>query len=226
MCADYLCDGEPDFTVRTTPEDIRFEQKKSERGAVAEHRPVVLYPDSYLETLAVYRKIADVMPQRGILLMHGAVLGVSGEDGDEAVLFTAISGVGKTTHVGLWLKYIPHTYVVNGDKPLIRLRDGRAEACGTPWAGKEGYQRNTIVPLKAVVLLERGKENSIEPVTFSEALPELIRQTHRPKELQELMETMQLIHMLGEGTPLYRLRCNMEPEAAKTAYDGIFHLSF
>ena len=31
-------------------------------------------------------------------------------------------GVGKTTHTKLWLDNIPGSFVVNGDKPLIRAR--------------------------------------------------------------------------------------------------------
>lgn len=36
-------------------------------------------------------------------------------------------GVGKTTHTKLWLDNIPGSFVVNGDKPLIRARSGGFE---------------------------------------------------------------------------------------------------
>ena len=59
MCADYVCDGDPDITVITTQSDIDFEKDQSpnEDGNVDLSRG----HDGYLETLAVYRKIAIEM---------------------------------------------------------------------------------------------------------------------------------------------------------------------
>lgn len=53
-----------------------------------------------METLAVYRKLAQLLVQEDILLMHGSVVAVDGQ----AYLFTAKSGIGKTTHTSLWMK--------------------------------------------------------------------------------------------------------------------------
>ena len=124
LCRDYLTDGEPEFTVTTAPDDITYEKEVNIREAMVEGIPVVEYPDSYLETLAVYRKIVAGLMDKGIMLMHGAVIAV----GDKAWLFTAPSGTGKTTHINLWLENIPGSYVVNGDKPLIRVGDKPAYA--------------------------------------------------------------------------------------------------
>ena len=149
-------------------------------------------------------------------LMHGAVAAV----GERAWMFTAPSGTGKTTHVRLWLEHVPGAYVVNGDKPLIRVgRD--VTAFGTPWAGKEGLERNIGVPLSGIVLLERGAANRIEPVSFSEALPELVRQTYRPKERAACEGSLRLLSCLRGRVPIWRLRCNREPEAARLAYQTL-----
>ena len=40
-CRDYLCDGEPDFIVTTTENDIEYERQKSARNDIAEGRPVM-----------------------------------------------------------------------------------------------------------------------------------------------------------------------------------------
>lgn len=217
MCQPYLCQGAADFSVGVQPGDIAFERKKSARAAVLEGLPQTDFPDGYLETLAIYRKIANGMLDYDTFLMHGSAVCADGE----AYLFTASSGTGKTTHTRLWLSQIPGAFVVNGDKPLIRLRGDRAEVCGTPWAGKEGMQTNTIVPLKAVCLLTRGKENRIEETTFQALYPILFQQTHRPADAVSMQKTMELVKRLGGLVKLYRLECNMEPEAALTSYHGM-----
>lgn len=214
LCRDYLTDGEPDFCVSPAPADIEYERVKNIREAETEGIIPVDYPDSYLETLAVYRKIAVQMLARDTFLLHGAVVAV----GDRAWLFTASSGTGKTTHIRLWLDNIKGSYVVNGDKPLIRIGE-EVTVYGTPWAGKEGMQKNAGVKLCGIVILERGAENSIERTTLSQVLPVLIQQSYRPNEKSELEKTLGLIGKLGSRIPLYRLKCNMLPEAALTAYN-------
>ena len=211
LCKDYLVESEKaDFTVEISQSDIDFERQKSIREAVLERLQPVIYPDPYLETLAVYRKIAICMLDYDTFLMHGSVVAARGG----AYLFTAPSGTGKTTHTKLWLENIPGSYVVNGDKPLIRVRDGYCEVCGTPWSGKEAMNANAIVPLKAVCLLERGEENSIEELPFLKVYTNLLQQIYRPSEEGAVIKTIELLRRLGESVRIYRLACNMEPEAA------------
>ena len=83
-------------------------------------------------------------------------------------------------------------------------------------------QRNTGIRLCGIVFLERAQSNSIEKVAFSQVLPEMIQQCFRPAAKQDLERTLGLISELGKRIPLYRLKCNMEPEAARVAYEGIF----
>lgn len=214
FCRDYLTDAPADMSVSVTAEDIFNEKIKNIREAQLEGLPVVDYPDSYLETLAVYRKIVTKMLDFDTFLMHGAVVAV----GDKAWLFTAPSGTGKTTHINLWLNNIPGSYVVNGDKPLIHIGD-ECTVYGTPWAGKEGMNRNTGVKLCGIVVLNRGAENHIEKVPMTQILPVLIQQSYRPKERVELEKTLSLLSRMGKKIPMYQLYCNMNSDAALTAYN-------
>ena len=214
FCRDYLTDKPADITVTITPEDILHERKVNVREAQIEGIQVVDYPDSYLETLAVYRKIATKMLDFNTFLMHGAVVAV----GEKAWLFTAPSGTGKTTHINLWLKNIPNSYVVNGDKPLIHIGD-ECTVYGTPWAGKERMNRNMGVKLCGIVFLNRGKDNHIEQVPMSQVLPVLIQQSYRPIDKTGLEKTLALLTRLGRKIPMYQLYCNMDSEAAFVAYN-------
>ena len=215
LCKEYLRDDTTEaFSVSVSREDIRCEAEKSIRESLFEGNPVMIFPDSYLETLVVYRKIAVGLLQYRTYLMHGSVVSVDGC----AYLFTAQSGVGKTTHTRLWLDHIPGAEIVNGDKPLLCVGSGGVLACGTPWAGKEGMNRNCIVPLRAICILQRGQENRIDEVPFQQIYPVILQQTYRPSQPEAMIKTLALVAEMSRYVRFYRMSCNMEPEAAWTAY--------
>ena len=217
FCADYLCEAEPELTVRCSQEDIDAEREKSRREDELEGLAPRNFSDRYLETLAVYRKICRALLERDVLLFHGSVLAYEGR----AYLLTAPSGTGKTTHSRLWLEHVPGAHVLNGDKPLLRIEADRVLACGTPWRGKEGLGCNETLPLDAICLLTRDAGNHIEPLSFHDALPTLIGQSNRPTEAPALLHTLELVGRLGQLTRLYRLGCNMEPEAALVSFRAL-----
>lgn len=214
-CADYRVDADAEWSVVTTREDIAFEREKSRREDIAEGRPVRDYSDAYLETLAVYRKIAERMPLYQTFLFHGSVVAVDGE----GYLFTAKSGVGKSTHTKYWMELFGNRAVmINDDKPLIRVAEGVATVYGTPYNGKHRRGSNLSVPLKAVCMLERAERNRIEPISKAAAFPQMVRQIYRPSEPEALSLTLMLLDRMTECVGLYRLECNMSTEAAKIAY--------
>ncbi|MBQ3955491.1 MAG: hypothetical protein IIU08_02685 [Clostridia bacterium] len=208
LCRDYRFDGEPDFTVETTEADMAFERKKMRQPC----------SDSYLETLAVYRRIAEIMPRWGTVLVHGSAVAVDGE----AYLFTAPSGTGKSTHAALWREVFGERAVmVNDDKPLLHISDGGVLAYGTPWNGKHRLGENIAVPLKAVCFLEQAPSNRIRPLPKPEIYAPLMRQVYRPLDPAALAETMELVGKLADSVGFFRLFCNMEREAAEIAYRGM-----
>lgn len=217
MCKDYLTEDSPDFSVTVTQSDIDFEREKSIAEAKREGRVPLNYKDEYLETLAVYRKIATGSLSYNAFLMHGAVVALGGS----AYMFTAPSGVGKTTHTHFWLKKYPEAFILNGDKPIIKVTENGVFACGTPWSGKESLNRNTILPLKAVCALQRGKENEIRPISFSDIFPLIIAQTYRPADEESIKKTLELIKALGDNVKFYALKCNLDPDAARVAKEGM-----
>ncbi len=226
MCKDYLIQDQsimPDIVVRTSEEDIVQESKLSDDERAFEGLPPFTFPNPYLETLAVYRKMATVMPQLGVMLLHGSVISVDGE----GYMFTASSGTGKSTHVRLWRELFGERAVmVNDDKPLIRVEGhienaDRAIVYGTPWDGKHHLSTNMSVPLKAICILERGEKNEIERISLDDAYTMLLQQSFRPDNPMALMRVMQLLTQLSEKIGLYRLKCNMDPEAAEVAYGGM-----
>ncbi len=218
MCRDYRALGEADFEVVTDGADIAFEREKSAREDRAEGLPIRQYEEPYLETLAVYRKIAEKMPEYNTVLFHGSCIAVDGA----AHLFTAKSGTGKSTHARLWREYLgERAFMVNDDKPLIRVQDGQALVFGTPWDGKHHLSRNTAVPLKALCILQRAARNTIAPVSAAESLPMLLQQVYRPADAAALIKTLALVESLAASVSLWRLGCNMDIEAAQIAYNAM-----
>lgn len=218
LCSDYRAIGVPVFSVETTKADIDFERTKSIREDTRGGIPVRHFSDSYLETLAVYRKIAERMPKYDTVLLHGSCVAVDGA----GYLFAAKSGTGKSTHARLWRELLGERAVmVNDDKPLVRIDASGATAFGTPWDGKHNLSSNIAVPLRALCILERSAENRIELITAKAAYPFLLQQTYRPADTEMLAKTLQLVDRLAASVRLYRLGCNMELDAARLAYDAM-----
>lgn len=211
----YLSDSAScDFRIAVTEDDIALERRFMQKE---QPLPGADFSDAQLEFTAVYRKMAQFLPQYQAIIMHGSAVAVDGA----AYLFTARSGVGKTTHSRLWLKNIPGSFIVNGDKPILRVINGQVLVCGTPWNGKEHFGTGSMVPLRAVCLLSRGAENRIEPAPFAEMLPYLLSQTYRSDDRGVFVQTLRVIGSMAEKLRFYRLSCNMEDEAALAAYRGM-----
>ncbi len=202
LAADYLTDEPPVFTVEATEEQIR-----AEAGVLD-----IKFPDGYLESIVVYRNIAELLPSYDAFVFHGAILNYEGE----AYAFTAKSGVGKTTHTRLWLQeFGDKVHYLNGDKPIIRFIDGVPYACGTPWRGKEGYGVNEIAPLRAIAFLERGVQNSAAPIPAESVVTRLVTQMYMPRgNASGAILSMRLADRITKTVRLVGLKCNMDPSAA------------
>ncbi len=199
---------EADLIVSASPEELA-----AERQASPAHMP-----DGYIESICIYRAICRRLPLMGGMLLHAAVL----SDGERGYAFTADSGTGKTTHIRMWeAAFGSEIQIVNGDKPLVRRRDGVWYAYGTPWCGKEGWNVNTSVPLSAICFLRRGKENRIEPYPTAQAVTDIMPQLLIPAEPDALMATLDLVDGLLTDVPLYELHCTISLDAARVARAGL-----
>ncbi len=92
---------------------------------------------------------------------------------------------------------------------------------GSPWNGKHRLGSNISVPLRCVCILERGEENEIRPIPAKEALFMLLQQSNRPMDGARMPKYMDMIDALSRGVSFYRLRCNMDIDAARLAYEAM-----
>ncbi len=177
-----------------------------------------LYPNlskddcEYLSTGSCF--YGNLLRHDGFLLHASAVV-----VDDRAYLFSANSGTGKSTHTALWLKrFGSRAYMLNDDKPALRLENGLWYAYGTPWSGKHDISANVRVPVAGICFLERGQENTIVPFGGSKAAFAFWEQTLRPGGTRIRERIMDLLENLMDKVPIWKLHCNMEPEAAEVSY--------
>lgn len=219
LCASYRADGgAPDLCAEITQEDIDFERERSARTNELAGLPPRNSPDAYLETLAVYRKIAERLPEFDAMLVHGSCVAVDGR----GYLFMAGSGTGKSTHARLWRELLgSRAVMVNDDKPIIRFIDGTPMIFGTPWDGKHRLSTNIGVPLKAIGFLSRGEKDAIRTASPGASYPLLLRYAYRPADPAAMQKTLALVDKLADSASLWQLQCTMSPTAAQVAYDAM-----
>ncbi len=205
MCKDYITEGYADFSVSVSDDEISAENHG-------------ISSDGYSESLAVYRKIAEKIIDYNGFLLHSAVIEAEGC----GIAFLAASGVGKSTHTALWLKLLHgKATVINGDKPLIRIKGGKPFAYGTPWAGKENLHTNTKTELKKICFIERSEKNECILFDKKSVLSRLLNQIYIPKKSDKLLKLLELVNILSTSADFYLIKCNTDISAAETAYNTI-----
>ena len=207
QCASYLAPegAVPDLVIEVSEEEI---DRAIEEG---EGR----FSRGYYESICAYRRLCTAILHDDAILVHSAVVEVGGR----AYAFSAQSGTGKSTHIKLWAKYFPgQVDIINGDKPILRRKGDQFIVYGTPWCGKEGWQRNVSAPLAAICFLERSKENYIRPMTASEAVDRIFHQMLHPRGRREMELTLSLADSLIKNVPIYLLGCDISREAAALSF--------
>lgn len=217
---DYVTDRAPLFVVEPSEEDLRKMQADFDRMNEAQGVACRSYSDSFLENNAIHALLAEELVKHDVVLMHGSALCMDGE----AYIFTAASGTGKSTHSRLWReKFGERVWMINDDKPLLKIEKNLVTVWGSPWDGKHRLSRNASAPLKALVWLTRDETNHIEPMSRADAFPVILRQIYHSDDPAVMTHIMELEKTLLEEAELYRLGCNMSPEAAVTAFEGMNH---
>ncbi len=188
-------------------------QEISPHKALISIRPVPNHsPDKsfWLDTtftslLALERHISP----RGYLILHCAYLCYHGK----AILFSAPSGVGKSTQAELWRKYRLAT-IINGDRALLGKNGTAWAAHGWPVCGSSEICCNKTAPIRAIVMLSQGNTNQIRRITPVQAFTELYGQitVNRWNSGIVTQATDQLEDLINR-IPVYHLSCTISEEA-------------
>ena len=197
-------DAEPDIVIKDKEEAIAQSREEHPELTLNEWEYMIYGSDFYRNLLRF-----DGM------MLHASAVVVDGK----AYLFSAPSGTGKSTHTSLWLKLFgDRAYIINDDKPAIRLCDGEFYVYGTPFSGKHDISRNTRAKLGGICFVTRGEENKIYPMPDNEVIVNMLDQTVRrlgPIAMDRLLTTLD---KLLRQIKVYKIECNMDISAAKLSY--------
>ena len=204
----YSGEGKTDITLSVTDKQLENMLSRSVEGTTI----------GGIENLAISSEFNHEAIKHGVMLVHSSALIYN----NGAYLFSADSGVGKSTHTKLWLKaFGDKVHIMNDDKPVVRLYDDHAQAYGTPFDGGSGIALNESYPLKAIIFVERGEENSVRIPENKEIIQKLYFQTARMVNRETAEKMLVNMERLLHLTKFYVLTCNMDISAAYTAYNSI-----
>ena len=157
--------------------------------------------------------------QHNTLLMHASVVRKDGY----GYLCLGVSGTGKSTHTGLWLKHIPGTDLMNDDNPVVRCcPDGVVRVYGSPWSGKTPCYRNVEAPIGAFLQLKQAPYNKIRRQSVVESFASLLPSCSVMKwDKSNYMGTCDAVSAIMQTTPTFLLECLPDEAACQLSYKTI-----
>lgn len=219
LCRDYLIpEGKNcNETISISLEDLEGERQRMLKKAELHPEYLTASPQS-VESMHLCRRIAELLPKYDRILFHGSALSIDGK----GVIFTAVSGTGKSTHSRLWREVFgDRVEMINDDKPILHVSGDAVTVYGSPWRGKHGLGSNRNVPLAALCQICRAPENHVESMWPKDFIPLALQQTYMPENLDAMVRTVRHVGVLCRSVYTCRVSCNMEPKAAETVYAAL-----
>ena len=156
--------------------------------------------------------------RRDTVLIHASLV----RNNNYGYAFIAKSGTGKSTHVSLWLCFIPDCDLMNDDNPIIRLINGTPYIYGSPWSGKTPCYRKVKARLGAITQIARARENSIERLSVVNAFATLLPSCSSMKWDADIFNHIcSIVSDIMAQTPIYTLHCRADRHAAELCHQTI-----
>ena len=215
LCSDYLYLGDKtaEFSVEITDEDIKREKEISEK-----YETLPTFPDPYLESLALFRKLNDyILTNKNGVVFHSSAISLDGD----GYLFIGKSGAGKSTHARLYKEcFLDRVTIINDDKPIIKKTDDGFMVYGTPFCGKHKIGENTSAKIKGVCEIVQSKVTKVEVLSKTQAVAVLLNQVVRQSDRKKAEKLLDLIEDLAKSVKVIRLYCDSSYSAVKTGLDA------
>lgn len=177
-------------------------------------------PDATLLRFGLWMMFGLAALRHGAVAVHSSVIVRDGG----AVMFLGESGTGKSTHTRLWRRHIEGAWLLNDDSPIVRIDEGRAVVCGSPWSGKTPCYIDRCCPIRGVVRLSQAPCNRISRLpllhAFGALYPSCPPSFGYDAELQD--GVCDIISGIIESVGVWHLECLPDEEAARLACGTVF----
>lgn len=137
---------------------------------LANGRIIVEYLESYdrcvseLKNCFFHLGFESILLHKDKLCLHAACI----DTHLGGILFSGISGIGKSTQAELWCRY-RGARQINGDRPILSKECQGWMAWGSPYAGSSKCHVNENCTISAIVLLKKNNFCSLRRLAAAEA---------------------------------------------------------
>jgi len=201
----YVYDGDSNIDISISPGTLEAYKSKDRSYSFEDYEYMSLGSN-------FYKKLLDF---NGIMLHSSAVV-----VDNKAYLFSAASGTGKSTHTNFWLELFgDRAFILNDDKPALRILDDGIYAYGTPWSGKNNISANKKVKVQAICIIKRDIVNSIRPMDSQNAFLRIYHSTVKKLSQEQALKSFQIINQIIKEIPIYELGCTPTIDAAILSYN-------
>ncbi len=176
--------------------------------------------DAAVMRFALWVAFSMVSVPMGAIPIHSSTITHDGY----ALLSLGESGTGKSTHSRMWLEHIPGCELLNDDSPILRMREGQLYAYGSPWSGKLPCYKSESYPVRSIARIVRNRENRMNRAKGLHAIA-AIYPSLPPMYAHDPSLTASMLGLCSDivkSTPIYRLECRADGDAARTNYNEVF----
>ena len=154
-------------------------------------------------------RLPELLLEKGIGILHCSFVEYNGQ----AIIFAGDKQVGKSTQAALWQKY-KGTTTINGDRAGLYFKNGVALVGGVPYCGMSDICENKNMPVKAIICLSKGTENTIKRLSAIEGFMALLGKfSYNQWDKAAVDSITALTSAISEGVPVFSYSCRKDESA-------------
>lgn len=133
---------------------------------------------------------------------------------ESGIIFSAPSQVGKSTQARLWKEYVGNIEIVNGDRSVIGIDNGRVKAFGVPFCGSSNISLNISSYVECITILRQGPQNIIKELSATDAVKLLYSECSIPVwDHESVVGIMKTLWDIVGQIPVYLYYCTNDKSA-------------
>lgn len=149
------------------------------------------------------------------VLIHASCVAV----GSSAAVFVGPSGISKSTHSNLWLRYVAGSCLLNDDQPALRVHNGDVMVYGTPWSGKTHCYRNESARVSNIFVMAQAKRNEAVRLDGPNSFCALIDMTSLIKsDIASFTRISGTVAAIASRVGIYKLYNRADRDAVETSH--------